>query len=347
MVESFQPHIIAVTESWGNAEIDDSELYITGYTMFHKDRPLDARGGGVLLFVSEDLGAVEWLPSTKFPEQTWCRLCINNDMELLVGVCYNSRNKSLFPNNDELLQKLINEVSNKHMLLMGDFNYKGINWLTSQASETTAQQFLDCLEDSFLTQHVTEPTREDSILDLVITDEPDMIDEVKVLGHFSSSDHNALYWTTNVAVKKVSTNRLIRDFNKADIASMKKELRSLNWNLDPDMSVSELWDTFKKTMEELLNKYVPVKKSNTGKHKKAIWMTHKAVKAVRRKHNLFSKYKDTSHPAYIKASCTARKEVKRAKRNFEAKLSKNIKKDTKSFYAYVRSRCKTKVKVGF
>jgi len=60
------------------------------------------------------------------------------------------------------------------------------------------------------------------------------------------------------------------------------------------------------------------------KHKKAIWMTHKAVKAVRRKHNLFSKHKDTSHPAYIKASCTERKEVKRAKRNFEAKLSKNI-----------------------
>jgi len=51
---------------------------------------------------------------------------------------------------------------------------------------------------------------------------------------------------------------------------------------------------------------------------------HKAVKAVRRKHNLFSKYKDTSHPAYIKASCAARKEVKRAKRNFEAKLSTNI-----------------------
>lgn len=87
MVESFQPHIIAVTESWGNAKVDDSEIHITGYTMFRKDRPLDARGGGVLLFVSEDLGAVEWLPSTKFPEQTWCRLCINNDMELLVGRC--------------------------------------------------------------------------------------------------------------------------------------------------------------------------------------------------------------------------------------------------------------------
>jgi len=47
-----------------------------------------------------------------------------------------------------------------------------------------------------------------SIIDLVIRDEPDMIDDVKVLGHFSSSDHNALYWTTNVAVKKVSTEQI-------------------------------------------------------------------------------------------------------------------------------------------
>jgi len=46
---------------------------------------------------------------------------------------------------------------------------------------------------------------------------------------------------------------------------MKKELRSLNWNLDLEMSISELWDTLKKTMEELLDKYVPVEKSNTGK----------------------------------------------------------------------------------
>ena len=81
---------------------------------------------------------------------------------------------------------------------MGDFNYKDINWQTHQASEPIAQKFLDCLEDSFLTQHVTQPTRDNSVLDLVITDKPGMIDHVGVYGHFSTSDHNILYWTTNV-----------------------------------------------------------------------------------------------------------------------------------------------------
>ena len=65
---------------------------------------------------------------------------------------------------------------------------------------------------------------------------------------------------------------------------------------------------------------------------------------------LFSRYKDSKHPAYIKAAAVAKKEIKCAKKNFETKLCKNmkdnIKKDTKSFYAYVRSQSKTKVKVG-
>jgi len=85
---------------------------------------------------------------------------------------------------------------------------------------------------------------------------------------------------------------------------------------------------------------------HAGKHKKVMCITTKAVRAVRRKHKLYSRYKDSKHPAYIKASAVAKKETKRAKRNFETKLCENIKKDTKSFYAYVRSQSKSKVKVG-
>jgi len=61
---------------------------------------------------------------------------------------------------------------------------------------------------------------------------------------------------------------------------------------------------------------------------------------------VFSRYNDNNHPAYIKASVSAKKEIKRAKKNFESKLCENIKKDTKSFYAYVRSQSKSSVKVG-
>jgi len=42
----------------------------------------------------------------------------------------------------------------------------------------------------------------------------------------------------------------------------------------------------------------------------------------------------------------AHREIRRAKYNFERKLADNIKRDTKSFYAYVRSKAKAKIKIG-
>ena len=58
--------------------------------------------------------------------------------------------------------------------------------------------FIDCLEDAFLIQHVTEPIRWRSVLDLVITSEPDIVDKVNVLGAFS--DRNLMHFSTNVLV---------------------------------------------------------------------------------------------------------------------------------------------------
>ena len=40
------------------------------------------------------------------------------------------------------------------------------------------------------------------------------------------------------------------------------------------------------------------------------------------------------------------REIRRAKNNFERKLAENIKRDSKSFYAYVRSKAKGKINIG-
>jgi len=80
--------------------------------------------------------------------------------------------------------------------------------------------------------------------------------------------------------------------------------------------------------------------------RKEIWLTHKAVKMIKRKHKVYREYKDSKHPACITADKKAHKEIRKAKYNFERKLADNIKKDTKSFYAYVRSKAKAKINVG-
>jgi len=61
---------------------------------------------------------------------------------------------------------------------------------------------------------------------------------------------------------------------------------------------------------------------------------------------VFAKYKDRHHPAVVKSNKEAKKELKKARRNFERKMAGHIKKDIKSFFAYARSKCRSRVVPG-
>ena len=80
-------------------------------------------------------------------------------------------------------------------MLVWDLNY---SFKKSPLDEDTdvpteeARQFIECLDNNFLTQHVTMPTRNNSILDLIITDEQDMVHDILDLGASVNSNHNAL-----------------------------------------------------------------------------------------------------------------------------------------------------------
>ena len=53
---------------------------------------------------------------------------------------------------------------------------------------------------------------------------------------------------------------------------------------------------------------------------------------VRKKHKTYAKYNSKNHPAYRKATKEAKREIKKAKREFEAKLAKHIKDDKKIIF---------------
>ena len=55
--------------------------------------------------------------------------------------------------------------------------------------------------------------------------------------------------------------------------------------------------------------------------------------------------KDTDYDAYIEALNAATNEDRKSKRNCEHKLAQNIKSDSKSFYAYVRSKQNVRDKI--
>ena len=154
-VHQIQPKIIAITESWCNNLISDTEIQLDGYNMYRHDRNTTS-GGGVLLHINQSLLSTPCtaLNEQGYQEATWCTITLNNNDKLLVGVIYRSPYSS--PENTD---KLIRTLQNLHryvkftdVLLMGDFNFPHINWdalCVCDGASSMTQLFLDAVQDAF------------------------------------------------------------------------------------------------------------------------------------------------------------------------------------------------------
>ena len=72
------------------------------------------------------------------------------------------------------------------MIIIGDFNHPHIKWSEddSHTYPNSAQEFITTLEDCFLQQLILKPTRHregqtSSILDILLTNTPDTINNIK------------------------------------------------------------------------------------------------------------------------------------------------------------------------
>jgi len=84
-------------------------------------------------------------------------------------------------------------------------------------------------------------------------------------------------------------------------------------------------------MQEAIASFVPCRSVVTGKSK-PLWMTTKVLRNVRKKHKLWKKWRESADDnaeqkyVYKKQANKASKVVRLAKRDFERKIAKNIKK---------------------
>lgn len=231
------PDIICVTESWTNDSLGDDEIKLDGYTLFRRDREVDSKGGGVLMYVRDILrpGQVEW--NNNFPEQVWCKIKAGGNRDLFIGVCYRTPSENVYGHGlHGKMRDLILEVCDKNFVLFGDFNYRDIDWTSNCCTNTASvdtRLFLDCVNDCFVTQHVDFTTTDRSTLDLIFSKEPELVRDVQDLGYFSSSDHKLICCSlvTDVTVDKGSNSTMKYDYNKMNRTGIEVELRSTDWDV--------------------------------------------------------------------------------------------------------------------
>ena len=66
---------------------------------------------------------------------------------------------------------------------MGDFNLPGIDWVQEWRKGRVDEDFLVLVQDCFLTQFVDKPTSGSAVLDLFLSYDTNMVEEVVVEQH--------------------------------------------------------------------------------------------------------------------------------------------------------------------
>ena len=214
MVDEIKPHSIGTTESWANNDITDAESGLEGYVMFRKDR-MGRRGGGGLLYTKETIPAyeVQLDEEADCNEAIWSKLVTGHTI-VTNRVVYRCPN--ITKENSEKIHNAISDVIKGDCIIMGDFNHGNIKWDTLQSTWVEDQTFLCLIQDNFLTQHVLEPTRATRILDIVLSSQKELVDNVEIKEPLGSSDHNQMHFNINLKSDKTKVKQRRRDFRKGN-----------------------------------------------------------------------------------------------------------------------------------
>ena len=345
LVHEENPDVIGITETWLRPDIEDSEINLDSYALFRKDRT-NARGGGVLIYIRETLKALirEDLTQDKFEESIWIELRSMLD-KTIIGVCYRAPTSNA--TNDDSLFKLISKCSKESVLVMGDFNFGDIKW-EDYDGKGQGKLFLDCISDNIFSQHVDQATRKSNILDLILSNEDDIVQNLEVGEEFSTSDHQVIRFDLIISKDKVQASSKYFNFHRADYDHMRMMAKDIGLqDAVSGLDVINDWENVKAKILHLQEMCVP-KMSRTNRRCK--WVTRKTIKCRRAKKKAWEHYKKQNTPEayenYKRKLNISTRENRKAQENFENKLSKNIKNDTKGFFSYVRNKQRSRVGVG-
>ena len=89
---------------------------------------------------------------------------------------------------------------------MRDFNYRNVDWIYI-AGDHESDDFINIIQDNFLKQIVSELTREDNVLNLVITNRDNLVTNMEIGEKLGSSDHHEIllknWWDIKIPPNQV------------------------------------------------------------------------------------------------------------------------------------------------
>ena len=357
LIDSQNPHILALTEFGAAADVDDGELGIEGYSLYRGNHSSGAGGPGkgVAIYIKNTLNhsACPVFDNIGFDCSTWCTVLLKDGKRVLVGVIYRSPN-SMQENNKKMMEVLraSSSTNTDYLLVCGDFNLPKIDWIGNQCldSETSyTAEFLETIENLNWYQHSRNNTRfrgeQKSCLDLIFTNEEDMVAEVLELPPIGKSDHVCQKWEM-VVKEAIFKNTSVRrqNYKRANWAKIKKDI--LDFAFEPEDQVATMSSKFVAMLNDTKGRNIPLCRPRSMKHRLP-WMRGAGIKNQRaRKWKSWTKFKRTRLPRDYDEYKLERNKlndiVREAKRKHEKNLIEGLKENPNLYYGHCRRSLKTK-----
>ena len=219
---------------------------LTGYQILRADR-LNRDRGGALMYIHNDF------PVTNFHnyDDSTCEaiICNIDSLNTIVASVYRppETDNESFRKVINFLQLHINsQTRNKHknILVTGDFNLPHLTWSDNPPTQYATTNNRECTEtllsfmdQNFMSQYINKPTRVNNILDLVITNDINLIKQVEV-NDTELSDHRMITIKSSFkqedkpVPRKVFAPHTFRNLNlyKADYEKLSEHLETIQWD---------------------------------------------------------------------------------------------------------------------
>ena len=229
---------------------------------------------------SLDKSVIQIKSKIEYEEACLLEIRLRHGDTLLFGCCYRSPTPSqTSESNNKHLIDLLKSISDKkytHVCIVGDFNYRSINWktwTTTGGENSDEFAFIESIRDCFLYQHVEHPTRrrgddEPSLLDLLLTNESMQVSNLKHKAPLGKSDHDVMIFNYHCYLNYAKPKEKFL-FDKGDFNSMRSKLDEEGWNenfvttasrlIDTESSprVEQCWNLIKTKLMELRDQFVP------------------------------------------------------------------------------------------
>ena len=202
--------MIVITESWLTPDVQDSELTIPGWTLHRSDRGAQRSHGGCAVYARNDLTSeVVMTHSNAVCESIGIKI---KTLETLLLCTYRPPDASFeefeqsLKQCQEAIDKTMNENSKiRNILYLGDFNFPNISWPEGNVYSTArkegetksdenrqAEILIEFTRAHFMENVILTPTRGNNILDLVFSNNHNLINNYLTTVNNKLSDHNTL-----------------------------------------------------------------------------------------------------------------------------------------------------------